>query len=141
MCKCTALGEALGAAPGVTPGVALGETLGETLTKNGITKIFHTANVWRRNMPLKVKLIFSGSFSESCIFKDFYDCKSVCEYVHHFIHETDDLLIGEFTDMRKFYATHVAEYFDEYVSEHLQSVENSSLNEIFDLIVYVYDDG
>lgn len=103
--------------------------------------MLHTANVWRRNMPLKVKLIFSGSFSESCIFKDFYDCKSVCEYVHHFIHETDDLLIGEFTDMRKFYATHVAEYFDEYVSEHLQSVENSSLNEIFDLIVYVYDDG
>lgn len=99
-------------------------------------KMAHLINMKK---SMRVKFILSGSFLESGVFKDFYDCEDFCEYVHHFIHSNDDLWIDESTDVKQFYTSNVAEYFGEYVSENLQSVENSALDEIFDLIVYVYD--
>lgn len=76
----------------------------------------------------------SGSFLESCVFKGWR------EYVHYFTHSTDDLRIDHCDDIRQFYQMHIVAYFEEYVTEHLQSVENSALNEICDLIVYLRKD-
>lgn len=101
-------------------------------------KMAHIMSV-KKNMHLTVKLILSGSFLESCTFKDFYDREDFCEHVNHFIHSTDNLQIDQFTDIGQFYATHVVQYFGEYVTEQMKLVENSTLNEIFDLIVYVCD--